>query len=253
MGRGRSKLGGKSGGSVKKTPAFSATDDGPFRAMSDSEESDYYAKQSLTSEQQAAFDLYTDPNTTPGSLYNFSQNMNYKHANGLPMTKQEQDAFNAIDSSMHNLGYNATLTRYDHAETINDMLSQLGVTGNAGSMSLSKLKSSLVGASYTDDRILSTSVNDFKNSADPSTFNTRQFKFTYRAKAGTQAVMPGVSKTPMKGSGLSGGDNFGEMLLGRSNNYKIVDVKYSGAMARAKGQPKWKLNKKQIEIVVEVG
>lgn len=260
MGTGSSGLSRKSGGggsvaAPQKAPAspFSATDTGAFRTMSNSEESAYYTKQNLTAAQQAAFDDYTNPNTERGSLYNFSQNMNYNYANGLPMTPRQQAVFNEINGAMHNLGYNATLTRYDHADTINQILQQAGVRGNAANMSPRALKNALVGVSYKDNRILSTSVNDFKNSSDPSVFRTRQFKITYQAKAGTQAVMPGVGKTPMRGSGKSKGDDFGEMLLGLNNNYSIKDVKYSGARARGKGGSRWNLNKKQIEIVVEVG
>lgn len=250
MGRGSSGLGGGSGGGK---PTFSATDSSPFRMMSDSEEQAYYAKQNLTPAQQSAFDDYTNPNTQPGSLYNFSQNMNYNYANGLPMTQRQQDVFNEINGSMHNLGYNATLTRYDHADSVNSVLSQLGVSGNAGNMTPAQLKRALVGVSYQDNRILSTSVNDFKNSSSASTFTTRQFKFTYQARASAQGVMPGISKTPMRGSRRSQGDNFGEMLLGLTNTYTIKDVKYSGARARRKGASQYSLTEKQIEIIVEVG
>ncbi len=253
MAKGGSKMSSSGGGASSSTPPkFAATDSGPFRAMSDAEASAYLVRQAITPVQQAAIDLYTNPNTTPGSLYNFSQNMNYKHAQGLPMTQQERDVFNTIDGAMHNLGYNATLSRYDHASTVDELLRQVGSSGNASTMTLSRLKQALVGVSYKDDRILSTSVNDFKNSSDPSTFNTRQYKFTYRAKAGAKGFMPGQGKTPMRNSGKSKGDDFGEMLLGRSNNYRIVDVRYTGKKARAKGRPKWDLSKRQIEIIVEV-
>lgn len=219
--------------------------------MTDAEEAAYFNRQNITPQQQAAFDLYTNPNTEPGSLYNFSQNMNWNYQNGLPMTKQQTDTFNTINNAMHNIGYNSILTRYDHAGTVDLLLQQVGIRGSAANMTPTKLKK-LIGHTYTDKRILSTSVNNFKNSFDPTTFTTRQFKFTYKAKASTQAVMPGAGKIPMRWSGMSTGDNFGEMLLGPINRYKIVDVKYSGAKARAKGMPKTALNKKQIEIVVEV-
>lgn len=69
-------------------------------------------------------------------------------------------------------------------------------------------------------------------------------------------MMPGISKTPMRGSRMSRGDDFGEFLLAPSkngkNNYKIVDVKLSGNKARRKGGSKYSLNLDQIEVVVEV-
>lgn len=250
MAKGGSKIASFGGGAPK--PLFSATDSGAFRIMSDSEESAYYQRQNLTAAQQSAFDDYTNPNTDPGSLYNFSQNMNYNYVNGLPMTQRQQTVFNEINGAMHNLGYNAVLTRYDHADTINEILRQAGVSGDASRMSASRLKNALVGVTYSDNRILSTSINDFKNASDPSVFKTRQFKVTYEAKASTQAVMPGIGKTPLRGSRMSSGDNLGEMLLGLTNSYRIKDVRESGAMARSKGGSRWNLNKKQIEIVVEV-
>lgn len=247
MGTGKSGIGGGS----TKTTKFASSDNGPFRAMTDAEEAAYMLKQGTTAAQQSAYDLYTNPNTTPGSLYNFSQNMNYHHANG-GMTQTEKDVFDTIEGAMHNIGYNAELTRYDHPDVVTGILSQLGITKDAGSMTAAQLKKNLVGVTYKDDRILSTSVNDFKNSDDPSTFNTRIFKFTYKTPANAQGVMPGVGKTPMKYSGKSSGDNFGEMLLSSKSNYRITDVRYTGKKARKKGSPKWNLNKKQIEIVVEV-
>lgn len=257
MGRGRSGLSSSGGGGSATTTApvsvFSDTDSGAFRVMPDGEEKTYFTRQNVTAAQQAAFDDYTNPNPEPGTLYNFSQNMNYNYANGLPMTARQRQVMSELDNAMHNIGYNAELTRYDHAGTVDELLSQVGLPRNAANMTAASLKKALVGMSYVDDRILSTSVNNFKNASNPSTFDTRLFKFTYLAKAKAQGVMPGVGKTPMRGSGKTSGDDFGEMLLARTNTYKIVDVKYSGAKARPKGTPVWNLTKKQIEIVVEVG
>lgn len=241
MGRGKSGVKSKGGG------------DGTFSQMTDAEEKEYYAKQKITAAQQKAFDKYTDPNTESGSLYNFSQNMNRAIATDTPLTKKQQEVYDQITGSMHTLGRNMELTRYDHYDTVNEMLSKLGVSGDASTMSAEQLSDALVGASYTDKRILSTSVNGFKNSSNPETFTSRQFKFTYMAKSGAMGVMPGVGKKPMKGSGKKTGDDFGEMLLGSSNKYKIVGVRNSGEMARRKGRPTWDRTTDQIEIIVEVG
>lgn len=249
MGRGRSGLSGGGGGAK---PVFSDRDTGDFRQMTDAEEFDYLIRQQITDEQQAAFDKYTNPNTEAGSLYNFSQNLNYAVATGQPLTPEQQKAWDEINGAMHNIGYNAELLRYDHGDTVNEILRQVGVSGRAETMTPSQLKKQLAGVSYSDSRVLSTSVNGFKNSSDPSVFTTRQFKFTYRTKAGAKGVMPGVGKTPMLGSGKSRGDDFGEMLLSPENKYKIVDVKYSGEKARRKGGSKRYLTERQIEIVVEV-
>ena len=76
---------------------------------------------------------------------------------------------------------------------------------------------------------------------------TREVKISYRAKASTQALMPGDGP----------GGKLGEMLIMPSgtkghNNFKIVDVKLSGQKARPKGGSVYHLPLQQIEVIVEV-
>lgn len=234
---------------------FSDTDDQDYHALRGGRA--YYQQQTLDIDAQTALPDYLDPNTVPGSLYNASQEMNYAVAHGT-MDPQQQYMYDSINNAMHNLGQNLVLTRYDHGGAIDQMLADVTggkVTSRAG-MTLQDLKDMLVGGSYTDKRILSTSYNDFRNSQNPQTFTTREIKITYKAKASTQAMMPGIGSIPMRGSGMRRGDDFGEMLLAPSGNghntYKVVDVKYSGAGARPKGGSTSYLPLRQIEIVVEV-
>lgn len=224
---------------------FSSTDNSPFHQLYNGRQ--YYNQQNLDVDTRMALQDYLDPNTVGSSQYNFSQNMNWKIQQGKKLNAQEQFAWDSLQNSMHNLGYNVTLTRYDHGDYLDNVLSTAGVRGGHSGMSVSQMKQLLVGRTYSDPRILSTSYNGFKNAADPSTFTTREVKITYRAKASTQVLMPGRGP---------GGD-FGEMLLGASgtkgrNNYKIVDVKASGQKARPKGGSKYNLNLQQIEVIVEV-
>ena len=243
MGRGRSGIGAKLGGGSG----------GTFRELTDAEADAFYRSQKITPAQQAAFDKYTDPNTVPGSLYNFSQEMNTAIIKGRKLTREQQNVWDEVNGSMRELGTKMTLSRFDHADTVQGLLDQLGVSGRAASMSADELKSALVGVGYTDKRILSTSVNGFKNSSNPETFTTRQFKFTYQASEKTKGVMPGVGKTPMRGSGKTSGDDFGEMLLSGKNKYKIVDVRPTGTRGRSKGKRVTTRDVDQIEIVVSVG
>ena len=209
--------------------------------------SGYYKQQKLDTATKQAVTKYLKPQKEPGSLYNFSQNMNQAVVDGTIDSKSKyKKAFEQIKGSMHNLGYNVTLTRYDHGEFLDNALKAAGVKGGHSGMSIDQLKKALVGMDYEDKRILSTSYNEFKDAADASTFTTREVKISYRAKASTKALMPGDGP----------GGKFGEMLLGptegNSNKYKIVDVKLSGNKARAKGQSKYDLDLDQIEVVVEV-
>lgn len=207
----------------------------------------YYAQQNLSTATKQAVSKYLDPDTEPGSMYNFSQNMNHAVATGtIDSNPRYKGAYDTIVGSMHNLGYNVNLTRYDHGEFLDNQLAAAGVTGGRSNMSVSQIKSALVGKTYGDKRILSTSYNDFKNTSNHQSFTTREVKITYKAKASTQVLMPGDGP----------GGKFGEMLLaptnGKSNVYRIVDVKTTGNKARAKGMPTSYLTKDQIEVIVEV-
>ena len=223
---------------------FSDTDNSPFHDLYNGR--NYYNQQNLDIDTRTALQDYLDPNTVGSSLYNFSQNMNHAVATGQKLSAQQQFAWDSITGAMHNLGYNVNLTRYDHGDFLDARLSGAGVAGGHSGLSVSQLKAALVGQTYTDARILSTSYNNFKNAVSPDTFTTREVKIVYRAKASTQALMPGRGP---------GGD-FGEILLGPSgnghNSYRIVDVKASGSKARPKGGSTSYLPLQQIEVIVEV-
>ena len=224
---------------------FADHDDADFHQMYNGRQ--YYQQQKLTAAQKQATDNYLESYTEPGSLYSHSQNLNYMMATGRTLTGKYKQTYDGLMSSMHNLGYNVELTRYDHDGMVNSLLGAAGVRGTISTMSISQIKKTLVGSTMNEDKFLSVSYNDFKNAPQQSknVFMNRMVKITYKAKAGTQAMMPGNGP----------GGNLGELILaptnGKSNpGGKIVDVKYSGNKARQKGSQI--LNQKQIEIVVEI-
>lgn len=225
---------------------FSDTDNSPFHDLYNGR--NYYNQQNLDIDTRTALQDYLDPNTVGSSLYNFSQNMNHAVATGQKLNAQQQFAWDSITGAMHNLGYNVNLTRYDHGDFLDNQLATAGFSHGHAGLSVSQLKAALVGQTYTDPRILSTSYNNFKNATNADTFTSREVKITYRAKASTQALMPGDGP----------GGRFGEILLGPSgtkghNTYKIVDVKTTGQKARPKGGSTSNRTLTQIEVVVEVG
>lgn len=225
---------------------FRDYDDADFHQLYNG--SGYYRQQNLSAAVKKHLTSYLNPNTEPGSLYNFSQNMNYAAATGtISRNQRYKTAFDSIVGSMHNLGHNVTLTRYDHGEFLDNQLAAAGIRGGHRGMSVAQLKSALVGRTYGDKRILSTSYNDFSQASNHQVFTTREVKISYRARAGAKALMPGDGP----------GGRFGEMLLaptnGKTNNYRIVDVRATGNKARGKGQPRNALNLNQIEVIVEVG
>ena len=88
------------------------------------------------------------------------------------------------------------------------------------------------------------SYNNFKNAQDPSTFTTREVRIEYRAKAGTQAFMPGDGP----------GGRLGEIIAAPNQSQRVVGLNVSPvANARAEGSPPGSRNRKQITIIIELG
>ena len=223
---------------------FSATDNAPYHQLYNGRQ--YYQRQTIDIDGQIAIGNYLSQGAEYGSMYSMSQNMNYAMANGMPLTANQQYVRDGLMGAMHNLGYNVYLNRYDHSQMINTLIQQAGLKGDYSNYTAAQLKSALVGASYTENRFLSTSYNDFKNANDPSTFTSRAVKITYQAKASTQAVMVG------NGVDRYGRvDRQGEIVLAPNQNFVVKDVRYTGNTARKQGTQSFSLP--QVEIVVEVG
>ena len=208
----------------------------------------YYQQQKFTTAQKQAAANYLEANPEPGSLYSHSQNMNYMMATGQQLTGKYKQTHDGIMSAMHNIGYNVTLTRYDHDTMVNGMLHAIGAGSNYERMSQQQLRKALVGRTVNESRFLSTSYNDFSNAPQNTKqiFSSRAVKINYKVKSNTQAMMPG------KGSG---GD-FGEIILAPTNGTankggKITDVRLTGQMVRRKGTQTY--NQPRIEIDIEIG
>ena len=207
----------------------------------------YYQQQQLTATQQQTANNYLESYPEPGSLYSHSQNMNWQMVQGQKLTGKYKQTHDGLMKSMHNLGYNLELTRYDHADFINGMLKATGAGNNYEHMSASAIKKALVGKTINENKFLSTSYNDFSKAPQSSknVFDTRAVKITYKAKADVQGMMPGIG---------SGGD-LGEIILAPTNGSsnrggKIVDAKLTGQMVRRKGTQMY--NQPRIELVIEI-
>lgn len=205
----------------------------------------YFLNQNLTIDQQLAVMNYLSPDTESGSLYSMSQNLNYALANGRPLTANQQFVYNNMMGSMHNLGYNLNLTRYDHDAMVNGLLSNAGLKKGYNNYSEAQLKQALVGTTFGENKFISTSYNDFKHApaSSKNVFDSRAVKISYQAKASTQAMMPGNGA----------GGSLGEIVLAPSNgrqNMRIVDVRFTGKTARRQGTQSY--NMPQVELVVEV-
>lgn len=218
---------------------FADYDDADFHQLYHGRQ--YYQQQNLTPAQQRAASNYLEANPEPGSLYSHSQNLNYQMAAGQKLTGKYKQTHDGIMSAMHNIGYNVTLTRYDHPGMVNGLLQAVGAGTNYEKMSQAKLQKALVGRTVSESKFLSTSYNDFKNAPQSTkqVFDSRAVKINYKAKASTQAMMPG------KGAG---GD-FGEIVLAPTSG-KITGVRLTGQMVRRKGTQVY--NQPRIEIDIEI-
>lgn len=207
----------------------------------------YYQQQQLTAQQKKSADSYVDPNTEPGSLYNVAQNLNWQMVNGQKLSPKYQKVHDDMMDSMHNIGYNVNLTRYDHAGMVNSMLQGLGAGSDYTRMSQSQLKKALVGKSMAENKMISTTTNDFSNAPRnvQSLFRDRAVKINYKTKANVQGLLMPIG---------SGGDQ-GELVLAPTGGKgaknaapKITDVRYTGkTVYRSKTGRSYP----QIEIDVE--
>lgn len=207
----------------------------------------YFQQQQLTAQQKKSADAYVDPDTEIGSLYNVAQNMNWSMVNGQKLSPKHQQVHDDMMDSMHNIGYNVNLTRYDHAGMVNSLLQGLGAGGDYTKMSQSQLKKALVGQTMGESKMISTTTNDFSNAPRnvQNLFRDRAVKINYKTKANVQGLLMPIG---------SGGDQ-GELVLaptaGKSAKNaapKITDVRYTGkTVYRAKTGRSYP----QIEIDVE--
>lgn len=224
---------------------FADHDDADFHQLHSGRQ--YYQQQKLTAKQQKGVSNYLEANTEPGSLYSHSQNMNYKMANGQKLTGKYKQTHDELMSSMHNIGYNVNLTRYDHAGMVNGLLKSAGAGTDYERMSASAIKKALVGKTVNENKFLSCSYNDFSGAPASSrtVFDSRAVKINYKVKADVQAMMPGNGP----------GGNLGEMILAPTNGTsnrggKITNVRLTGQMVRRKGTQTY--NQPRIEIDIEI-
>lgn len=231
---------------------FSATDNSPFHQLYNGQQ--YFQSQNLTADQMNATIQYLRDDKEPGSLYSMSQNLNMAlmtaAENGVApkLTANQAYTYRHLMGAMHNLGYNVNLTRYDHPAIVNKLLSQTGIkNADFTRMSEKQLQKMLVGHTYGEEKFLSTSYNGFKNAPQSSknVFMNRAVRIEYKAKASTQAMMPGNGP----------GGRLGEIVLapsGGRKNMKVVGVKYDANVNVRQQGTSWLSNQKQLVITVEI-
>lgn len=236
---------------------FSDTDNAPFHDLYNGAQ--YFQQQNLTADQMTATIQYLrdDKETIKGvqTQYSMAQNMNWlmqQNADqGLPidhgMNANQRFTLKHMMGAMHNLGYNVNLTRYDHGEFVNKILQKAGFRGDFTQMTTAQLQQALTGKTYGEERLVSTSYNNFKNAPQANnTFMHRAVRIEYQAKASTQAMMPGNGP----------GGRFGEVVLapsGGKENYRIVGVRHDNSVGVRQKGTSWYSSQPQLVLTVEVG
>lgn len=223
--------------------AFSATDSQGYHDLYNGR--GYFARQNFDIDQQMSVIQYLSNTPETGSLYSMSQNMNTAMATGQKLTPNQQFVRDNLISASHNLGYNLNLQRYDHPPMVDRLLTAAGLPGGYQNYTQAQIKKALVGTRYGEEKFVSTSYNDFKNAPASSkqAFDTRAIRIEYKAKASTQALMPGNGP----------GGALGEIVMMPSRgrqNYKIVDARFSGKMKRRQGTQSYTMP--ELVLTVEV-
>jgi hypothetical protein len=231
---------------------FKSTDNSPFHQLYNGQQ--YFQAQNLTADQMNATIQYLRDDKEPGSLYSMSQNLNMALMtaadNGVApkLNANQAYTYRHLMGAMHNLGYNVNLTRYDHPAIVNKLLGQAGLkNADFTKFSEASLKKALVGMSYGEEKFLSTSYNGFKNAPQSSknVFMNRAVRIEYKAKASTQAMMPGNGP----------GGRLGEIVLapsGGRKNMKVVGVRYDTNVKVRQQGTSWLSNQNQLVLTVEV-
>lgn len=234
--------------------AFSDTDNAPFHDLYNGAQ--YFQRQNLTIDQVTATVQYLRLNGDSGNAYSMSQNLNEKMRQnaeaGRPLdsglSANERFVLKHMMGAMHNMGYNVNLTRYDHGEIVNKLLAQNGfANADFTRMSVAQLQSALMGTRYNEERLVSTSYNNFKNAPQNTkdVFMNRAIKFEYKTKASAQAMMPGNGP----------GGKIGEVVLAPSqgrNNFRIVGIREDTSTKVRQKQTNWLSNQNQLVFTVEV-
>ena len=197
-------------------------------------EAQYTAQQNFSAATQAAIQTYLQAHAVPGSLYSPSQILNNKLRKGIALTAAEKRVMAGLDAGMHDLGYNANMTRYDRIGYVERLLGGR----NYWQMTEQQVKNALIGKTYPDKAYVSASHNRFINAPPGNNFQDKAVEIRIHAKSTTKVLAPGTGP---------GGD-FGEMILARGQNYKIVDVKMPRGQTGRSGGSYYQ----KIVITVEV-
>lgn len=170
-------------------------------------------------------DAYDDPDFTMAQKmyisdavnadgYSFSQSMNYKLDNGLPLNANEKWINDNLQKGMHDLGKDTNLVRYCH----DDILQKCGISDYT-KLSDSQLKSKLIGTELKTTAYMSTSYNAKNNPFAPTGIQGggREVVMNIKAGSGTKVVFGAKAQS--------------EIVMNKGSNLRITGIRYDGTYA----------------------
>lgn len=162
--------------------------------------------------------LYISDADVHGDGYSYSQNLNYKLDNGIPLDVNEKYIDDNIQFGMHDIGSNTTLYRACH----DDILKQCGIS-DYSKLTDQQLQSRLVGTEFKTTSYMSTS------------YNTKNNPFMTGAQSGGREVYMNInahSGTKM----IFGAKSQSEVVLNKGTNMRITGIRYDGTYATPRGK-----------------
>lgn len=163
--------------------------------------------------------------------FSFSQNLNYKMDNNLPLDANEQFMKDTLQTSMRPIGKDTTLFRAAH----DDILKQLGIADYT-KHTQADLQKKLVGTTMQTTSFTSWSYDESRNPFLPGQING----------GGREVYIK--NKTAASTNMFFGARKQAEIVTNVGTNMKITNVYFDGTYAT----PRLKMGKSVPRIVIEV-
>lgn len=146
--------------------------------------------------------------------YSYSQSMNYKLDNGLPLNATERWINDNLQNGMHDLGKDTNLVRYCH----DDILQKCGISDYT-KLSDSQLQSKLIGTELKTTAYMSTSYNASKSPFAPNQplGSGREVVMNIKASSNSKVVLGAKAQS--------------EIVMNKGTNLRITGIHYDGTYA----------------------
>lgn len=181
--------------------------------------------------------MYASPNPVNGSLYSFSQELNYAMEKGNKLDVNQQFVVDQMQKAMVPIGADATLTRMVHQ----DYLQGLGIHGDYQGMTDQQLSQALVGKKYPNNALASTTANMRSLQRNAAPLSEKEVQLNIHAHKSTRAF----AINPKTGQD--------EVVLGVGNTWEITGARFAKDSRGRRQKGRWKSNYyDKVEIDIDV-